>query len=270
MEKYQRKIINDYLKDKTLLENNIDLQKIICKISSKLTVEEQMKLVSMHNLFDKKIIVISDTHFGSLYENYKYIDNVYEFATVNNIKTILHCGDLMQGSVKPRIDVNQTLKEQAYSFIRNYPLDVNIDNYICLGNHDYFMIKENNDILKIINLREDINILGFKKVYLSWCNYLFSMCHHLNKYKIDVPRLETIIKFCGHRHELFIKDSYFFLPTLSDDVKYYINKENYPGFITCELNDNNIEIYLYQFINEKLIDKGLKLTRELNERAIIK
>ena len=45
-----------------------------------------------------KFIVISDTHFGSKYENFDYLKEVYDYALSHGIKYIFHAGDLIEGS----------------------------------------------------------------------------------------------------------------------------------------------------------------------------
>lgn len=56
-------------------------------------IQQVYELESEHPRF----IVISDTHFGSIFESIEYLEMVYEYAVKNGIKYIFHCGDLIEG-----------------------------------------------------------------------------------------------------------------------------------------------------------------------------
>lgn len=216
-----------------------------------------------------KMLIISDTHLGSRLQNYYYLDLLYEYAIKNNIHVILHGGDLMQGSVKPVLVEYSNMYEQASSVIKKYPYDENINNYILFGNHDYFVFRKSEALEDLFLDRKDMNLLGVKKSYLNWNNYLISISHHLPKCDYELQRYETQIKFCGHRHELHLKDGTIYLPTLSDDIKYY-GSENYPGFLEAIMNNKEIIVNHLLINDNKISQKKLFLKKELNERSILK
>lgn len=58
------------------------------------------KCIWQENINENKILIISDTHNGSIYENIKYIDDTFDFAAKEGIKTILHGGDILEAQVK--------------------------------------------------------------------------------------------------------------------------------------------------------------------------
>lgn len=260
-------IINRELKEKYTVNNNIDYQKVINKIAYKLSLEEQKIILPVSKINSNKIIIISDTHFGSTYDNYSYLDTVYNYAINNNITDILHGGDLTQGTPKP---VNKNcidLCKQVKNVIDFYPYDKNIKNYILLGNHDNNIYNNKNNILTMFDERKDLELLGIVKIYLNWYNYLISISHYIKNHNLDILRIEPLINFAGHRHDLKIKDNTLFLPTLSDDLKYYGNNENYPAFLHAEIIDNKLFIYKYDFINSKEVNKKLVLEKDTNERV---
>ena len=254
--------------DNYVFLNNLDYQKQISKIAYCLNTEDQKKILPIIKVDDDKVILISDTHLGSLNENYHYIDLVYNFAIENNINVILHAGDFMQGTVKPVLSSCQIIENQINYVINNYPMDKSIKNYVLIGNHDYFVFRKSDNIISHFSERNDIEFLGYKKVYINWHNYLISLSHYLSKYKIDVPRIETLLKFAGHRHELYFDGSTIHLPTLSDDIKYYGNNyNNYPGFIYAKINDEITSVYNLNIINNTIKYKKLILEKKLNERV---
>ena len=51
------------------------------------------------NIDDSKILFISDTHYGSIYENMNYTYDVFNFAVANGIHIILHGGDIIEANI---------------------------------------------------------------------------------------------------------------------------------------------------------------------------
>ena len=261
----RQELIDKYFSDK-VIKDNIHYQILLKRLKrQRLTLEEEKILVSLADINDNNILIISDTHLGSLNENYNYLDLVYEFATKNNYNTILHGGDFMQGSCKPAIPY-QNLDDQIYTVIEKYPYDKNIKNYILLGNHDYFLVRKYGDITSYFDTRDDLNIIGIKKVYLNWYNYLITLNHKVPKFDLDMPRIESLINFAGHRHEISVLENTIYIPTLSDDIKYY-GKVNYPGFITAKIEDDNLSVESYNIIDNKIKENKLILQKKCNERV---
>ncbi len=218
---------------------------------------------------EDKLLIISDTHLGSTNENYYYLDLLYNYAINNNINTIIHGGDLMQGTVKPLLKDCQDMYNQAKKVINLYPYDDNIKNFILFGNHDFYVFRKTDGLEDLFLDRKDMKILGIKKCYLNWNNYLISISHHLPKCDFELQRYETLIKFCGHRHELHKKDNTIYLPTLSNDIKYY-GRENYPGFLEGIIDNNELIINNFIIKDNKIDSKKLYLKKELNERVKLK
>ena len=124
-EKEKKTIIREYysIPFKELIhKTKLSRQEIISiLLDSNIKIKEED--IFLNNIKDNKIIIISDTHIGSELENISYIDLVYEFATKNNIKKIIHCGDLFQSNIKPvsKHFVNQ--EKQIEHLIDTAPLD---------------------------------------------------------------------------------------------------------------------------------------------------
>ena len=258
-------LLKQYLKINNEPKNILERQYQISKLKDiNVPQEDLKKILPVININDDKIILISDTHYGSLYENYDYIKLVYEFADNNSINHIIHGGDFIQGTYAPLNNKKLNIYEQLIDTLSKYPNETSIQNYILLGNHDYLLIRKSIDIaFKIFSLRKDIKILGLKQAYINWKKYLISINHRVPKIDIHIPRVETQIKFYGHRHEFNYKNGYkkVFLPSLSDDIKYYGNIV-YPGFIIAELTDS-ITFKFYPIINNKIYDNCPSLRKEL-------
>lgn len=198
--------------------------------------------MEMNKINENKIIFIADTHIGSVFENISYLYQVYEFALENHVKTILHGGDLLQGTYKNVKKEYQNISMQIKHLIKDYPYSASITNKIVLGNHDFHIIKKNPNLLKEIK-REDFIILGIKKAYLDWQNSIISISHSCSKYHISIPNIETLFNFCGHSHKFTIHhDNSIYIPTLSDDLK----DDNNPGFLIATLNNKTILVELIE------------------------
>ena len=250
------------------MDNYMYLNNYLSHKLLKLDKEELKKSLPIRSITSNKVIAISDTHFGSTYENYNYIDLVYDYAIKNNIKVILHAGDFFQGTPKPLKKEAVDLKNQINLVINNYPYSKEIINYILLGNHDYFLIKKDLNLYDITTKRNDLDILGLRKVYLNFNNTIISMSHHIDNVGESIPRVETLIRLCGHRHELMIDNSSIYLPTLSDDIKYYGYNNNYPGFLVLYL-DNKLYVEHNIIDNNNVTSKKLILERNISERVKI-
>ena len=104
-------------------------------------IQQVYELESEHPRF----IVISDTHFGSIFESIEYLEMVYEYAVKNGIKYIFHCGDLIEG--EEYYDSGRSKWEyrniylQIEHILNDYCYDESIKNIILLGNHDVKSLK---------------------------------------------------------------------------------------------------------------------------------
>ncbi len=208
---------------------------------------------------EEKIIIISDTHIGSVYENMSYIKEVYEYALKHNIKTILHGGDLFQGPYKDVTNKYRKPENQILHLQKDYPQDNSISNKIILGNHDYQMFKKDWKLMRMMR-RADLDVIGIRKTYFDWQGNLISVSHKCPKYEVIIPNLETLINFAGHSHKFTIHEKKgIMIPTLSDDIKF----DSPPGFLVATITDESIYIELISFdkimTNPKLVlKKSLK------------
>ncbi|MGM9877327.1 MAG: metallophosphoesterase family protein [Bacilli bacterium] len=220
---------------------------------------------NLYSFNKRKFIVISDTHFGSLFENMGYLDSVYEYASKNNVDCIVHTGDLIEGSYSNYSRCKNEYKNymaQVDHVLKDYCYDKKINNYILLGNHDlYPFIDYEVDISELLCSRCDFIVLGYKEAYLSLFDDYITLKHDVSKIKNVPKNHSTLLNFSGHSHQYRCtydrNNIYIKVPTLSDvynNRTYVINK----GFIVVDVNEDNICIdYIDTF------GKSLKLERRL-------
>ena len=230
--------------------------------------KEVYNYLYQYNINESKILLISDTHYGSVYENMNYTYDAIDFAVANGIHIVLHGGDIIEAGVKQKSGFN--IVKQANHFIDSYPLDKSINTYALFGNHDYMAINQDKSIMEILSSRKDINILGFKKAYLKWCGNIIGLQHDIENIKLNLPYNAEYICFKGHSHFYHViekkngKNERIFIPSMCDNP---INYKSKPGFLVAEIGDSNIVVINYSFNNGK-IEKENEFRKSLKKRLI--
>lgn len=196
---------------------------------------------------DIKFIVISDTHFGAWYENFNYLNKVYEYAIRNGINYIVVTGDLIEGNC---FDYDRckseykSIKAQMDHVFLDYCYDDSIKNIILLGNHDFSAyVKEGIDIGNFLSIRDDFNIIGYKEGYLKIRDEFITLKHEVSKILNSIDNPCSVLNIVGHSHQYrttYNDDSVVLkVPCLCDvyaGIGYVVNK----GFVVCELNFDDL------------------------------
>ncbi len=217
--------------------------------------------VSYDSIDEEKVLIISDTHLGSKYENLDYLREAYKFAEDNNIHTILHGGDLIQSTMTNVLNQYRDEIRQVQHVITDYPYSREIQNYILFGNHDYNTLKKNDIFWEILDQRQDFHLLGFKKAYLTWLGNRISLNHTTKKYKIPIPKADTELQLKGHSHKIsYYKEKSISIPTLSDDFVQLPDAR--PGFLVGTIKENYIILDSYYF-TDSLHREGKILTKKI-------
>lgn len=218
------------------------------------------------NIDESKLLIISDTHYGSIYENMNYTYAVFNFAVANGIHVILHGGDIIEANVKQRKKFN--IIKQANHFIKIYPFDNSINTYALFGNHDYLAINKNQNVRDILSSRNDINVLGFKKAYLKWCGNTISLQHEIENFKLNLPIRAEYLSFKGHSHFYHVrekregKNERIYIPSMCDDPVCYISNPRLkdiimkPGFLTAEIINGSIVVTNYSFVDGSIVKEN--------------
>jgi len=130
-----------------------------------------------------KIALINDTHFGArgdsqLFFDYfmKFFDEVFfPYIKKNNIKTIIHAGDLMDRRKFVNFNILNQVRTQFMDKLR----DENIELHCILGNHDVYYRNTNmvnsirelfNHDLNLYEKPEVVNFDGLDIALLPWVN----------------------------------------------------------------------------------------------------
>lgn len=270
--------IIDYLKKRNTSRN----KSIITKSNEKMILEYDGKIINTNSMCQQvyeinednefKFIVISDTHFGSVFENIEYLDFVYEYASINNIKYILHAGDLIEGSYdnygRCKSEYS-TIDSQINHVLKDFCYDDNIKNMILLANHDVYSIYHYGiDIAPILEERKDFEILGYRSSYLKVNDKYISLKHEISRLRNSLKDYITLIDFVGHSHQYRCNynktNTRIKVPTLSDmKGNYIINK----GFLVCNINSNDLKVsdFDIKYIDFEHPKRDIILTRTLKK-----
>jgi len=208
--------------------------------------EDFLKDLICENIQEEKIIIISDTHIGSNYENFEYLEEIYDYAKNNQITKIIHAGDLLQSTYKGVNNKYRDEFKQINHLITKYPYNSDIENYILFGNHDYNIIRKGNIYYEKINERDDFNLIGTGTSYLNWTSYPIGIYHSTPKYKIEIPNIYTFLSLRGHAHRLSIQGNMIKVPALCDKMH---DHDDNPGFLVATIRDNLLSIKPYMFNN---------------------
>lgn len=177
-------------------------------LNKRFSINGEIKLKSTDNFINRDKIIkledypskmdfllISDTHLGSKHDRIDLLDKTYNYAEKNNIKTIFHLGDVINGVNTQEDSKNKSIDTQLQYFLKKYPCSENIITYIIKGNHDYNGI----DIQSFIEANR-LDIIVFPSLYqiLKIGNDKIVFTH--NKYKTVKP-YGCKIYISGHSHK---------------------------------------------------------------------
>lgn len=269
-------------------ENFIDKEnnkKIVVPHNEKMILkginDEQVKTnCSVGKVFDFecekqiKFIVISDTHFGSEFENLKYLEEVYDYAAKNGIKHIFHTGDFLEGTYDNYRRCKKEyskIESQVEHTLKNYCYDPSITNHILLGNHDAFPIISNNyNPSEYLKERKDFNLLGYRTAYIKIKEEYISLKHEISRLVNELEDVTVLLNFLGHSHQYKCyydgKYALFRVPTLSDmpsNKHTIINR----GFLAGSINFDNDKASNLQieFINFDSENYAISFERKLTK-----
>lgn len=174
-----------------------------------------------------KAVLISDMHFCSGLERLDAVDAVYNYCKKQNINVIINAGDVIEGncSINGRTlgkELIENLESQVKYLIDNYPVDKDILNFVCLGNHDASVLKNIGlDVGEtLINNRHDIVPIGYGLGLLNIKSDIIVVKHEMKEQKDSGPMYKLVLK--GHSHKMKVTNSDTFvtvsIPNLSDNL----------------------------------------------------
>ncbi len=202
-----------------------------------------------------EIAIISDTHLASKNENLEYLQQVKDFLKNNNIKYLLHGGDIGDGMVEYAKAYGTYLKQLEH-ILDTYDLGDGTKQFVLGGNHDA-KYKRKNSTFDILTLLEENNPnitgVGYYQAYFKLGTNVISFEHN-SYYKKSFDGRDLSI--LGHSHYLAYKASTVILPTLSDSFP-NPQRVNEPGFIVLnhQVHNNHTKV---EFTNYKTTEHGLE------------
>jgi len=155
------------------------------------------------NMF--RAMIISDIHFGSVYERVDVLNKIYDYCIVNNIHIIIICGDFLDGITLGRAEskLHKHPLEQFQHGLNNYPFDKNILSFLTLGNHDVDSLSSFgiNFLEYLNNFRHDIVPIGYGNGRINIKNDKILVTHPLCigiSNNLELPGNYLLLK--GHHH----------------------------------------------------------------------
>lgn len=212
---------------------------------------------------DNKLLFISDTHLGSRDENQAYIDFLANYVIKNNIRTVIHAGDFIEGQCRaPYLERNiDDLKNELYNAIELWPKE--FTTQLLLGNHDFSSIKYPDLIDALFGLN-NIKILGMGQVLLDWNDLLIRIKHQINQISFERKTFDALITLKGHSHLYYSNPDkkHILIPPLCNDIKDSIS----------DLKTYGIDLKRFEtpiFIEGEFVDENTLLLKEVSKRENI-
>lgn len=224
---------------------------------------------------DDRVLFISDTHIGSEYESHYFMFNAYNFAINNNIRTVIHLGDLIEGTVREN---RRTLSyENAKAELEraiNYVCYYGIETKLLLGNHDFSIVNKFSypSFPKLVDnyftTNKLFSVLGLGRVVLNWNGVKIILSHKISEKLLNYEKGEIVSDFelLGHAHWYYMSENKnaISVPSLSNELK----DKTYYDSISFQKYGYSLERnkpYL-NFLIARFVDDGVILFEEYVER----
>ena len=146
----------------------------------------------------------------------------------------LICGDIIEGDYTSYpMDLNDVDSQVDY-FVKKYPYDNSINNFMILGNHDHHSLKqEGYNIAQFIkNNRYDIVPIGYGQGSVNIKKDNIVLFHKLyDGFKLDINTEKIVLSGHSHMMKTKLRDIFWIgIPTLSNKSNDK-TKEVIPGFV---------------------------------------
>lgn len=214
-----------------------------------------------------RIVVISDTHIGSVYSPGEWHRVVADYVRENEVEAVLHCGDLVDGMKQGRPGAifecdaigYEAQRERAVELMGLYPKEVPI--YVIGGNHDaYYGIMDANIVKSVCDAVPNMVYLGMGDADLAFGGCVvhlhhggdgnsYSLSYRLQKCLDALPLgSEPDIYIAGHVHKfVFFRSKGIWAisaPALQRRTSYMSAKrlEAHCGFLVLDFDTNGGEV----------------------------
>lgn len=238
---------------------------IIYDLQKSTIIEKNIALLTSPKDNQLKLVFISDLHLTNKMDNIDSLNQIYEYCINEGIHIIINCGDLLDGFYGDSDKKKFTTSEQQIEYLlKNYPYDKNILNFICLGNHDYSILKKTGQNLEtILSIkRHDMVSLGYGIGKLKVKNEEILIKHFAVPIIKHYDLISNNFTLIGHTHRsqsvMSNNKIEVYVPSLSNMQN---GKEKYPfpGFISASIDFKKgyfEHITLHHYI---IIDKIYKI-----------
>lgn len=221
------------------------IEKSLSIINFQLTIEEKeilkkiyLENVSMLDLDGEKVMLISDTHMGGIYEREDYFKFVFDYCKDNEINYLIHAGDIGDGrctkdGFSEWFENEAEARENAELVLNNYPTSSEIIQYVIAGNHEDFYKNKDVHFFEELGKKQNVVLMGNRRAYFTVCGYPILLEHDLligyEKYLYNLMAYNLEIK--GHSHISRFNHSEIYLPTLSHNLPHGNEEEGLPGCV---------------------------------------
>lgn len=206
--------------------------------------------LDLENKDELKLAIISDTHFGSKYEQLSALEHFCAEAVRRGVDAFLHAGDMVQGTPKMHRGMEHEVHLHSADGQVTYAAEklpvTGKPYYIITGNHDDSWINESgtNVVRQVAAMRDDVNYIGQDSCYLTINGLRLYMVHpdggvsYAKSYKPQkiteaIPiRSKTQLALIGHYHtygSFVIQETHaLMLPCFQGQYPYLVRKALYP------------------------------------------
>lgn len=194
-----------------------------------------------------KVAIVSDTHWGSKYQQLTYFKEFVAYAMKQKVQAFIHGGDMVDGPPQMHAGHLQNIFLHTYDAQRAYGLDqlpeLGVPWYIISGNHDESWLKNNAGpvVEDICSMRSDLNFVGQSAGYIRFGDVLIYVCHphdgssYALSYKLQKrieafsPDAKPHIALLGNYHKATHLPAYrnvegFLLPSFQSQTPFMVGK----------------------------------------------
>lgn len=132
------------------------------------------RIIPIDNIKHGRFGFVTDTHFGSKYQQLTYLNDFYERCDKLGVDYMLHAGDMTEGNGSlyrgQRFEMFlHGYREQRDFTVEQYPRIPGVDTMVILGNHDESFIRtiDINILEEIEQRRPDIKYIGRRGAYVN-------------------------------------------------------------------------------------------------------
>ncbi len=185
-----------------------------------------------------RFAAISDTHFGHYKFSMRYVEQVYQYCLEQRIHLIFHLGDVVEGVENTVNTRYKSVDRQFESFLKKYPYDPYILNFILLGNHDNWSSKTTkfNSLLFLTDKRLDFIPVGMNIGTVAVNKELIAFCHNTGVNGNSDVKL--VLKGHSHQYRLVNNENSCMIqvPTLSRINTMSQTQDYIPSFLDVQIN----------------------------------